>query len=137
MTSHNFLSINIHPHLFSLPKKTKSDPGFGMSFFNRSDLPYYYALADAFTIGDAYFQSTFTATNPNRMMQFSGSQGLSVAKDYPRDEYNILDDSEPKEGFPWETLGEVFEREHISWKVYMEHGKGLFFCEGEVINRII
>jgi len=28
------------------------DPGFGMSYFNRTDLPYYYALADAFTIGD-------------------------------------------------------------------------------------
>jgi len=26
--------------------------GFGMSYFNRTDLPYYYALADAFTIGD-------------------------------------------------------------------------------------
>jgi len=26
--------------------------GFGMSYFNRTDLPFYYALADAFTIGD-------------------------------------------------------------------------------------
>ena len=42
--------------------------GFGSSFFNRSDLPYYYALSDGFLIGDAYFMSTFTATNPNRLM---------------------------------------------------------------------
>jgi phospholipase C len=31
---------------------TARDPGFGMSYFNRTDLPFYYALADAFTIGD-------------------------------------------------------------------------------------
>ena len=33
-------------------------PGFGMSYFNRTDLPYYYALADAFTISDQYYQVT-------------------------------------------------------------------------------
>lgn len=45
---------------------TARNPGFGMSYFTREDLDYYYELADAFTIGDQFFQSTFTATNPNR-----------------------------------------------------------------------
>ena len=36
-----------------------------MSYWNRSDLPYYYALSDRFTISDHYFQATFTETNPN------------------------------------------------------------------------
>lgn len=31
---------------------TARDAGFGMSYFDRDDLPYYYALADGFTIGD-------------------------------------------------------------------------------------
>jgi len=31
---------------------TARDPGFGMSYFNREDLPFYYALVDAFTVGD-------------------------------------------------------------------------------------
>jgi len=34
---------------------TARPAGFGMSSFNRSDLPFYYSLADAFTIGDQYF----------------------------------------------------------------------------------
>ena len=34
---------------------TRRNPGYGMAYFNRSDLPYYYALADEFTIGDQYF----------------------------------------------------------------------------------
>ena len=52
------------------------EPGFGMSYFNRDDLPFYYALADSFTFGDHYHQSTFTATCPNREFLFSGSNGL-------------------------------------------------------------
>ena len=39
---------------------TARAPGYGMGYFERSDLPYYYALADAFTVGDHHFQSTFT-----------------------------------------------------------------------------
>ena len=57
---------------------TARNAGLGMAYFNRTDLPFYHALADAFTIGDQYFQSTFTATDPNRLHQFSGSNGLSV-----------------------------------------------------------
>lgn len=95
---------------------TGRDPGFGMSYFERSDLPYYFALADAFTVGDQYFQSTFTPTNPNRLHQFSGSNGLSVNVNGTV----IVDDSEPSTGINWETLGETFEKANITWKVYQE-----------------
>ena len=30
-----------------------------MGYFERSDLPYYYALSDGFTVGDANHQSTY------------------------------------------------------------------------------
>ena len=95
---------------------TARTPGFGMSYFKRSDLPFYYALADAFTVGDQYFQSTFTPTNPNRLHQFSGSNGLSVNPNGTV----IVDDSEPATGINWETLGETLEKAGISWKVYQE-----------------
>lgn len=93
---------------------TGRSPGFGMSYFERTDLPYYFALADAFTVGDQYFQSTFTPTNPNRLHQFSGSNGLSA------NGLVILDDSEPTTGINWETLGETLEKAGVSWKVYQE-----------------
>ena len=84
-----------------------------MSYFNRTELPYYYALADSFTIGDQYFQSTFTATCPNREMLFAGSNGLSAANT----SLNLLNDSEPA-GMNWETMGETLEKAGISWKLY-------------------
>ena len=91
---------------------TQRDPGFGMSFFNRTDLPFYYALGDHFTIGDQYYQSTFTATCPNREHLFSGSNGLSV----PDSGLCLLDDSEPS--LTWETMGETLLKGNISWRVY-------------------
>jgi len=89
-------------------------PGFGMSYFERSDLPFYYSLADAFTFGDHYHQSTFTATCPNREFLFSGSNGLSI----PDSGKCMLDDSEPD--LTWETMGETLENAGVSWKVYQQ-----------------
>jgi phospholipase C len=95
---------------------TARSPGYGMSHFNREDLPWYYALADAFTIGDQYFQSTFTATNPNRMHLFSGSNGLSV----PNSGFCCLNDNEPTPGFGWPTMAETLQASNISWRVLQE-----------------
>ena len=33
---------------------TAREPGFGMAYFDRTDLPFYYAMADAWTVGDQY-----------------------------------------------------------------------------------
>lgn len=46
---------------------TARAPRDGMGFYNRADLPFYYALADAFTICDNYHCSTLTETDPNRL----------------------------------------------------------------------
>lgn len=82
----------------------------GMSYFTREDLPYYYTLYDNFATGDHYYQSTFTATNPNRMFLFAGSNGLSVG------EKAVLDNSEPRPGYTWPTMGEVLEDAGVSWR---------------------
>ena len=116
-----------------------------MSYFQREDLPYYYTLYDNFAMADQYYQSTFTATNPNRMLFFTGSNGLSVTEMYPElydddngqglrggddhgdvDDYMekhnqcVLDNTEPRPGYNWTTIGEIFEENDISWKVYQE-----------------
>jgi phospholipase C len=93
---------------------TARDPGMGMAYFSRADLPYYYALYDGFTAADQYFQSTFTATNPNRMFLFAGSNGLSAG------ESAVLSNSEPRPGYTWSTMGEVLEEAGVSWKVYQQ-----------------
>lgn len=88
--------------------------GMGMSYFTREDLPYYYALYDNFACGDHYYQSTFTSTNPNRMMFFSGSNGLSVGQPA------VLENDEPRPGWNWTTMGEILEASNTTWKVYQQ-----------------
>ncbi len=44
-----------------------------MGYYTRADLPFYYALADAFTICDGYFGSVIGSTDPNRLMGISAS----------------------------------------------------------------
>ena len=46
-----------------------------MLHYGPGDLPFYYALADAFTVCDAYHASTLTQTYPNRLHLFSGCNG--------------------------------------------------------------
>ena len=93
---------------------TARDPGLGMSYFTREDLPFYYTLYDNFAVGDQYFQSTFTCTCPNRLHFFTGSNGLSVG------EAASMENNEPDPGWDWVTMGELLEAKGISWKVYQE-----------------
>ena len=44
-----------------------------MAYYTRADLPYYYALADAFTICDNYFCSVMGSTDPNRLCTMAAS----------------------------------------------------------------
>lgn len=118
---------------------TARNPGTGMSYWTRHDLPYYYELYDNFAVGDQYFQSTFTETNPNRLFLFSGSNGLSAdipSETLTRDaipggddhgdrdddivhhDQCVLDNTEPRPGFNWTTIAEQLEEKQISWKVY-------------------
>ena len=44
-----------------------------LGFHNREDIPFYYALADAFTVCDQNFCSSLTGTTPNRLFFWSGT----------------------------------------------------------------
>ena len=44
-----------------------------MGYYTRADIPFYYALADAFTICDQYFCSSLTGTTPNRFYLWTGT----------------------------------------------------------------
>jgi phospholipase C len=93
---------------------TARTAGCGMGFYNRSDLPFYYALSDHFTICDQYFCSTLTNTNPNRLFLFTGSNGLSVGQS------PVLDDTESSSGWTWTTYAERLQSAGVSWKVYQQ-----------------
>jgi phospholipase C len=101
-----------------------------MGYFTRADLPFYYALADAFTICDAYHCSIFGPTTPNRLFLFSGTSGLSAGDEgnqviaNPDSEHNytadMSKDTKSFEAFRWTTYAERLQKAGIAWRVYQE-----------------
>jgi phospholipase C len=47
--------------------KEFADLPLTMGHYTREDIPFYYSLADSFTICDQHFCSSITGTNPNRL----------------------------------------------------------------------
>jgi phospholipase C len=103
---------------------------FCMGHFTRADLPFYYALADAFTVCDAYYCSIFGPTNPNRMHMFTGTSGLTVGNSgtqavYTKDDGNWTADMSKDDpnfaAYTWTTYAERLQTAGVSWKVYQEY----------------
>jgi len=85
-------------------------------FYNREDIPFYYSLADAFTICDQNFCSSLTGTTPNRLYLWTGT----VREKPQPDSYanvrneNVTDHNEAS----WKTFPERLEDHDISWRIY-------------------
>jgi phospholipase C len=91
-----------------------------MGYFLRSDVPFHYALADAFTICDHYFCSVPGPTNPNRVMLWTGSidpQGSGGGPCMDDDDSVYTPGVKP---FTWTTYAERLQRAGITWRVYQE-----------------
>ena len=86
-----------------------------LGYLNRSDIPFHYALADAYTIGDAYHCSVLSATGPNRTYLWSGTIDAQQ-KHSSFTAYNGGD--ELGQNLLWETYAETLQKAGISWKVY-------------------
>jgi len=77
-----------------------------MGYYDESDLPYDYALARTFAVGDRYFCSLLGPTNPNRFYVYSATsfghirnqQGIGI--------------------FSQRTIFDVLSENGISWKIY-------------------
>ncbi len=91
-----------------------------MGYYTRADLPYYYALADAFTLCDGYHCSVMGPTHPNRLMQMSGTLDPAGKAGGPV----IVTNGSPSALFSvhWDTMPEVLEDAGISWKYYNPGG---------------
>ena len=84
-----------------------------LSSHNRAELPFYYALADAYTVLDAYFCSTMSSTNPNRLYLMTGTLDAAGTGGGP-----VIDNTEPSAGFTWTTYPERLQSAGVSWRVY-------------------
>ncbi len=89
-----------------------------MAHLQRSDIPFHYALADAFTICDAYHCSLLGPTDPNRYYMWTGWVGNDGKGGGP-----VIDNAEA--GYSWTTFPERLQQQGIDWKLYQDTGTGL------------
>lgn len=86
-----------------------------LGHYTREDIPFYYALADAFTVCDQSYCAVMTSTTPNRSMFWTGTirdRQSTDSKVYMRnDELFRLN-------MPWKTYPERLQEAGISWKFY-------------------
>jgi phospholipase C len=101
-----------------LPAHRKADGVNGpyvMGYYTRADIPFQFALAEAFTICDAYHCSVLGPTWPNRMSWMTGTIDPDGEHGGP-----IISNEEPRGGYTWTTYAERLERAGTSWKVDQE-----------------
>lgn len=86
-----------------------------MGHYTREDLPFYYALADAFTVCDQNYCSIMSSTTPNRSVFWTGTirdRQSTDSKVYMRNEELF------RLKMPWKTYPERLQEAGISWKFY-------------------
>ena len=90
-----------------------------MGYFQREDIPFHYALADAFTICDHYFCSLAGPTCPNRCMLWTGTVDPQGRNGGP-----LIDDITCRDTkvnpLTWTTYAERLQNAGISWQVYQQ-----------------
>ncbi|HST64917.1 MAG TPA: phospholipase C, phosphocholine-specific [Mycobacteriales bacterium] len=89
-----------------------------MTYHTREDLPFPFALAEAFTVCDNYHCSLLGPTDPNRYHLWTGWVGNDGAAGGP-----VVTNAEA--GYDWTTYPERLQRAGVSWRVYQDAGLGL------------
>jgi phospholipase C len=86
-----------------------------MGHYTREDLPFYYALADAFTVCDQSYCAVMTSTTPNRSTFWTGTVRDRQSTDsrvYMRNNELFA------RPLPWKTFPERLSDVGISWRFY-------------------
>ncbi len=120
---------------FGLWPKFKTQ--YAMGHYHREDIPYQFALAEAFTLCDAHHCSITTGTDPNRIVFWSGSnfnpelrargENCTDTESEPNNLRCWVKGSLPEPGyvyqgsaFKWPTIPDVLQRAGITWRFYQD-----------------
>ena len=143
----NALKTPATPHTYDNAQAAWNQGRFGlwpkfktpmsMGYYRRHDIPFQFALAEAFTICDAHHCSITTGTDPNRVMFWSGSNHDPRAR--MRGEDSTADNAEvnnlrcmvtgafPESGYSykgtalsWPTIPDELEKAGVSWQIYQD-----------------
>jgi len=110
---------------------------YSMGYYKREDIPFQFALAEAFTLCDAYHCSVTAGTDPNRVVFWSGSSSdpaLRTRGENSTDQTSEPDNLRcwikgalPKPGYTyagnalrWQTIPDVLEKAGVSWRIYQD-----------------
>jgi phospholipase C len=92
------------------------DGAMTMGYYTGRDIPFHWALADNFTLCDAYHAAIIGPTHPNRVMAQSGTIDPAGTRGGPITDTNgdpaVLWTAE------WTTVQELLEDKGVPWKVY-------------------
>ncbi len=90
-----------------------------MGYFKQPDIPYFWALARAFTLCDMYFCSVIGPTEPNRVYSISATLDPAGRHGGP-----CLETQFSGQGlvgnFTWTTMPERLQAHGVSWKSYTD-----------------
>lgn len=92
-----------------------------MGHYKRNDLPFQFALAEAFTICDAYHCAIHTGTNSNRLFLWTGTNGPDGKQGGPaigNSHDSLVKDGGFAEGYRWTTYAERLQAAGIDWRIY-------------------
>ena len=86
-----------------------------MGHYTREDLPFYYAMADAFTVCDQHYCSVMSSTTPNRITFWTGT-----VRDHQNTKSKVFMRNPEIDvgGMTWTTYPERLQQAGISWKFY-------------------
>src|SRR5215467_5799939 len=95
-----------------------NDAVLSMGYYTRADIPYYYALADAFTICDNYSCSVIGPTDPNRLYTMAASLDPDGKNGGPILQTIVTNRAAMYGRLTYTTMPEQLQARGISWKVY-------------------
>lgn len=89
-----------------------------MGHYQRTDVPFYYALADAFTICDHHFCSSLTGTTPNRLFFWTGNIRPDLSGKSKPAVRNSQAESRDNVYVDWSSFPELLEDSGVDWRIY-------------------
>ena len=113
---------------YEVHSKRRWDGALGtdvMGYFEKQDIPYFWALARAFTLCDMYFCSVIGPTEPNRLYSVSATLDPAGRRGGPSLE-TVFNAQGLVGNFSWTTMPEQLQARGISWKSYTQSAGGQF-----------
>jgi phospholipase C len=94
-----------------------------MGYFERNDMPFQYALAESFTLCDAYHCSIQAGTNSNRLFLWSATNDGRAKSGGPcigNSHDNLPENGGAPAPYTWTTYVERLQKAGISWTIYQD-----------------